>query len=142
MEQAVEEKAEQGETKDQGNAPAEGRRRGGENSNGHVQGSVVLGPRDRLEGKLIIESNLVVQGSVEGEVVTSGDVTIEASATVKARLECRNLSVRGNVEGDVQASRRLLVAGSGVLNGNVRVQKLQVEDGATLNGSISMGGGQ
>ena len=106
--------------------------------NSSVSGTVTLGPRDRLEGKLVCESDLVVQGYIEGEVITTGDVNVENSATVKAKLECRNLTVRGRVEGEVTAQRRLHLVGSGTVQGNVRVQKLQVEDGATFNGSISM----
>ena len=58
-------------------------KRPGENSSG---GTVTLGVDDRLEGKLIIRSDLVVLGSIDGEVITTGDVTVEASAVVKARL--------------------------------------------------------
>jgi len=71
-------------------------------------------------------------------VITTGDISVEASAVVKARLECRNLSVRGRVEGEVTAQQRLRLAGSGYLQGNLRVGKLHVEDGATFNGSIAM----
>lgn len=111
------------------------RRAASENSSG---GTVTLGAEDRLEGKLIIRSDLVVHGSVEGEVTTSGDITVENGAHVKARLECRNISIRGRVEGNVAASQRLRLAGSGYLQGEIRVAKLHVEDGATFNGSISM----
>lgn len=123
------------ETKEITAARAE-RRTGVENSS--AAGTVTLGPRDRLEGKLVCESDLVVQGYIEGEVTTTGDVRVEQSATVKAKLECRNLSVRGRVEGEVNAQKRLHLAGSGTVQGNVRVAKLQVEDGATFNGSITM----
>ena len=115
------------------------RRPAGENSS---PGTVALGADDRLEGKLIIRSDLVVHGTIEGEVITTGDITVEAGATVKARLECRNLSIRGRVEGDVNAQQRLRLAGSGYLQGSIRVAKLHVEDGATFNGSISMAGGE
>jgi cytoskeletal protein CcmA (bactofilin family) len=108
------------------------------NENSTAGGTVTLGARDRLEGKLIIESDLIVHGFVEGEVITTGDVSVEPNAMVKARLECRNLSVRGRVEGEVNAKKRLHLAGSGTVQGNVKVSKLQVEDGATFNGSISM----
>ena len=121
-------------------ARGERQRGGGDNSSGGASSVVTLGTEDRLEGKLIIKSDLVVQGTIEGEVITSGDITVEAPASVKARLECRNISVRGRVEGDVTAQQRLRLAGSGSLQGNVRVQKLSVEDGATFNGSISMSG--
>ena len=126
------------ETKDPMVLPKPDRQRVGENSSG---GTVTLGVDDRLEGKLIIRSDLVVHGTIEGEVITTGDVNVEASAVVKARLECRNLSIRGRVEGEVTAQQRLRLAGSGYLQGNLRVGKLHVEDGATFNGSIAMLGG-
>ncbi len=100
---------------------------------------VVLGPRDSLVGKLTIEGDLTVHGTVDGELQVSGDVDVEQSATVKAKLSGRNVSVRGNVTGDLSAKNRLLVSGSGIINGDVKVAKLQVEDGGTLNGNISMG---
>ena len=127
------------ETKDPLVLPKPDRQRLGENSSG---GTVTLGVDDRLEGKLIIRSDLVVLGSIEGEVITTGDVSVEASAVVKARLECRNLSIRGRVEGEVTAQQRLRLAGSGYLQGNLRVGKLHVEDGATFNGTIAMVSGE
>ena len=48
------------------------------------------------------------------------------------------MSVRGLVNGNVSARRRLLLGGSGRLNGAVRVGRLTVEDGATLNGNVAM----
>jgi cytoskeletal protein CcmA (bactofilin family) len=135
MDQTAEKMNASPETKDPLVLPKPDRQRLGENSSG---GTVTLGVDDRLEGKLIIRSDLVVLGSIEGEVITTGDVSVEASAVVKARLECRNLSIRGRVEGEVTAQQRLRLAGSGYLQGNLRVGKLHVEDGATFNGSIAM----
>ena len=50
-----------------------------------------------------------------------------------------SVAVQGNVAGAVTAKGRLSLTGSGTLNGDVRVSKLSVEDGATLNGNVSMG---
>lgn len=109
--------------------------------NGEFEGGnnqVRLGPRDSLVGKLTIAGDLHVQGSVEGELSASGDILVDPSANVKASLEGRNVTVNGQVQGNVTARKRLLLAGSGALNGDVRVARLAVEDGATLNGSVSM----
>ena len=135
MEQTAEKLNASSEAKEPVVTPKPDRQRGAENSSG---GTVTLGVDDSLEGKLIIRSDLVVLGSIDGEVITTGDVTVEAPAVVKARLECRNLSIRGRVEGEVTAQQRLRLAGTGYLQGNVRVGKLHVEDGATFNGSIAM----
>lgn len=102
---------------------------------------VSLGPRDILQGRLEIQGDLKVAGTVEGDLKVSGDVTIDATATVQAAVEGANVSIRGNVTGNVTAKRRLTLAGTGHLNGDVKVGRLTVEDGASLNGNVTMSSG-
>lgn len=99
---------------------------------------VSLGPRDVLQGRLEIQGDLRIAGNVEGDLKASGDVTIDATATIQAAIEGANVSVRGQVTGNVTARKRLTLGGSGRLNGDVRVSRLTVEDGATLNGNVTM----
>jgi cytoskeletal protein CcmA (bactofilin family) len=113
-----------------------GRGRRGE-SNSH--NSITLGPKDKLVGSLTFDGDLTVAGHAEGELHASGDVAVEGPATVKASIEGNNITVQGNVTGSVHARGRLSLSGSGTLHGDVRVAKLTVEDGATLNGNVSMG---
>jgi cytoskeletal protein CcmA (bactofilin family) len=99
---------------------------------------VSLGPRDVLQGRLDIQGDLRIGGNVEGELKASGDVTVDSGATIQASIEGANVSVRGNVTGNVTARRRLTLGGSGRLIGDVRVGRLTVEDGASLNGNVTM----
>ena len=99
---------------------------------------VSLGPRDILQGRLEIQGDLKIAGNVEGDLKASGDVTIESGATIQAAIEGANISVRGQVTGNVTARKRLTLGGSGHLQGDVRVGRLTVEDGATLNGNVTM----
>jgi len=99
---------------------------------------VSLGPRDILQGRLEIQGDLKVAGNVEGDLKASGDVTVDSGATIQAAIEGANVSVRGQVTGNVTARKRLTLGGSGRLNGDVRVSRLTVEDGATLNGNVVM----
>jgi cytoskeletal protein CcmA (bactofilin family) len=101
---------------------------------------VSLGPRDILQGRLEIQGDLKIAGNVEGDLKASGDVTIDSGATIQAAIEGANVSVRGQVTGNVTAKKRLTLGGSGHLNGDVRVSRLTVEDGATLNGNVTMSG--
>ncbi|HEY0830334.1 MAG TPA: polymer-forming cytoskeletal protein [Candidatus Dormibacteraeota bacterium] len=99
---------------------------------------VSLGPRDVLQGRLEIQGDLKIAGNVEGDLKASGDVTIDSGATIQAAIEGANVNVRGQVTGNVTARKRLTLGGSGHLNGDVRVSRLTVEDGATLNGNVTM----
>src|SRR5213596_3846803 len=99
---------------------------------------VSLGPRDILQGRLEIQGDLKIAGNVEGDLKASGDVTIDSGATIQAAVEGANIAVRGQVTGNVTARKRLTLGGSGRLNGDVKVGRLTVEDGATLNGNVTM----
>lgn len=105
-------------------------------------GPLVLGPTDSLKGTLRTESGVTIHGDVEGEILASGDVIVESTATVIATLEGRNIDIRGQVRGNVTSTRRLSLSGSGTLQGDASAARLVVQDGATLNGSISMSGGK
>ena len=128
MENVVEDSMAQGEkTADQ----ASSTQNGGNNV-------VSLGPRDVLQGRLEIQGDLKIAGNVEGDLKASGDVTIDSGANIQAAIEGGNVNVRGQVTGNVTAKKRLTLGGSGRLNGDVRVSRLTVEDGATLNGNVTM----
>ena len=99
---------------------------------------VSLGPRDILQGRLEIQGDIKIAGNVEGDLKASGDVTVDSTATIQAAIEGANVNVRGQVTGNVTARRRLTLGGSGRLNGDVKVSRLTVEDGATLNGNVTM----
>ena len=107
----------------------------GQNGGNNV---VSLGPRDILQGRLEIQGDLKIAGNVEGDLKASGDITIDSGATIQAAIEGANINVRGQVTGNVTAKKRLTLGGSGHLSGDVRVGRLTVEDGATLNGNVTM----
>ena len=113
-----------------------GRGKRGDNSSSN---SITLGSKDRLIGSLTFDGDLTVSGTVEGELHATGDVSLENGSKIKATVEGNNVSVQGHVTGSVTARGRLSLSGSGTLHGDVRVSKLTVEDGATLNGNVSMG---
>ena len=114
-------------------APARGHR---QRDHGEATNIVVIGPRDSLIGKLTVEGEVRIQGLLEGELHATGDVIVEGTAN--ASIEAPTVTVRGQVSGDVDARTRLNLTGTGALSGNVKVGRLSVEEGATLNGTVTM----
>ncbi len=99
-----------------------------------------LGPQDVLEGKLTYDGSLRVEGRVEGELHLTGDIEVASGAVVRASIEASDVAVEGDVQGPVIARTRLILRGSGQLAGDVHVARIQVGDGASLNGHVRMGG--
>ena len=103
------------------------------------QNRFTLGQSDSLEGRLIYAGSISVQGRVEGELRIGGNVDVATGATVKALIDGTSVTVRGDVEGPVTAREKVLVGKSATLNGDVKAKRLQIEDGASLNGHVRTG---
>ncbi len=97
-----------------------------------------LGPNSTLEGKLIVEGDLVVHGRVSGELHSAGVLRVESGAQVEAVLAAERVSIRGDVTGNVTAAGGLALRDPGSLNGDVEAGALTVEEGALLNGRVIM----
>jgi len=99
-----------------------------------------LGPNDSIEGKLTYGGSMAVEGGrAEGEFRLGGNVDIGAGSVVKALLEASNVTIKGELEGKLTARDKLTLGKNAKLNGDVQVRRLQIEDGASLNGYVRMG---
>jgi cytoskeletal protein CcmA (bactofilin family) len=98
-----------------------------------------MGPNDILEGKLTYDGHVHVDGRAEGELRVSGNIEVASGAKVKALLEASNVTIKGDVEGTLNARDKLVLGKNGKLSGDVSVRRLQIEDGASLNGHVRMG---
>jgi len=120
-------------------APAETSEDGVVESRREAQNKFTLGPGDSLEGKLIYSGSVKVQGRAEGEFRVGGNFEVGAGASVKALIDGTNVTIRGDAEGTLTARDKLTLGKSGKFNGDVTVKRLQIEDGASLNGHVRMG---
>jgi cytoskeletal protein CcmA (bactofilin family) len=98
-----------------------------------------MGPGDILEGKLVYDGSIHADGKVEGEIRVTGNIDVASGATVKAFLEGSNVTLKGQVEGAVNARDKLTLGRNSQLSGDIQVRRLQIDDGATLNGHVRMG---
>lgn len=94
-----------------------------------------------IKGDLTGEEDLVVEGKVEGKIdLPQNELTIGANGNVKAELHAKTVLVIGRVAGNVSASEKVEVQATGVVDGDVQAPRLIIQEGAVVNGSISMEG--
>jgi cytoskeletal protein CcmA (bactofilin family) len=104
------------------------------------QQKFTLGPNDSLEGKLTYGGSMNIDGGhAEGEFRVGGNMEIGNGSVVKALIEASNVTIKGVVEGKLTARDKLTLGKAAKLNGDVQVRRLQIEDGASLNGYVRMG---
>jgi len=103
------------------------------------QRKFTMGPNDSLEGKLVYDGHVHVDGRAEGEFRVTGNLDVAQGATARILIEAANVTVKGQVEGAVTARDKLTLGKNARLSGDIVVRRLQIEDGASLNGHVRMG---
>ncbi len=97
-----------------------------------------LGDDTEFQGLLTFEGTVRIDGIFKGEIRTKDNLIIGESATVQAEVNVGTIMVQGRMEGNVIATSKLHITSKGRLTGNVTTPALHIEDGAILEGSISM----
>jgi cytoskeletal protein CcmA (bactofilin family) len=103
------------------------------------QRKFTMGPNDSLEGKLVYDGSVHVDGRAEGEIKITGNLDVAQGATARISIEAANVNVKGQVEGAVNVRDKLTLGKNARLSGDIVVRRLQIEDGASLNGHVRMG---
>ncbi|MCA9505371.1 MAG: polymer-forming cytoskeletal protein [Spirochaetaceae bacterium] len=95
-----------------------------------------------FKGELTGDEDLEIEGQVDGNVnLTNHQLTIGANGRLKAEVMAKSIIVIGQVKGNLTATERIEIQATGVVEGDVRAPRLNVQEGAVLNGNIDMSAG-
>lgn|SRR5262245_12512741 len=92
-----------------------------------------------IKGEVTGAESLYVDGRIEGTItLTDNRVTIGRNGNVAANISAREVVIMGKVTGNIQCSDRVDIRSEGSLTGDVVTQRISVEDGAVLKGSVQV----
>ncbi|GAB4173910.1 MAG: hypothetical protein Kow00108_08770 [Calditrichia bacterium] len=100
-----------------------------------------IGKGTYVEGQIVAESNLRIDGKVKGKVVTKNLLTIGANGEVDGEVEAKDAIVGGLVKGKVKISNKLELEAKAKVIGDVETQILVIEQGAVFHGNSIMQSG-
>ncbi len=124
------------ETRPQGNDSTTGRTAG---AHGGKKNMATIGQSIVFKGELTGDEDLEIEGQVEGNVrLANNTLTIGASGRLTAQVVAKAIIVIGRVKGNLTATERIEIQATGVVEGDVKAPKLNVQEGAVLNGGIDM----
>ena len=92
----------------------------------------------KIIGTVVTDSDFRVDGTVEGDVQSSGKVVIGEQGHIKGTIICQNAEIMGCLEGKIETKHTLALRATGNIKGEVTTQTLIVEPNAIFNGSCSM----
>jgi cytoskeletal protein CcmA (bactofilin family) len=94
----------------------------------------------RIKGEIIGKEDLFVDGALEGKLdLGNASCTVGPNGKVKADISAREVVVRGHVDGKVEGTERVQLWNTGRVTGEVRTERLAIEDGAILRGKVEAG---
>ncbi|MBW1712177.1 MAG: polymer-forming cytoskeletal protein, partial [Deltaproteobacteria bacterium] len=99
----------------------------------------VIGRSIIIKGEVSGQEDLIVEGTIEGRIqLDNQHVTIGPSGQVQAEVKARMVTIEGEVTGNIQAGERVIITQKGSLSGDIQADRLSVEDGAFLKGTVSL----
>lgn len=99
----------------------------------------VLGANSVIEGKLSSKGNVRLDGQFSGTLEINGNVLVGETARIHADIDARNISIAGAVRGNVSGNKVQLLR-TGRIWGDIKARALTTEEGAFIDGKITMTG--
>ncbi len=103
------------------------------------RGQAVLGKSVMVKGQIFSREDLTIDGEVEGTVeLQENRLTIGPNGRVQATVKAREIVVLGTIHGNVEAAEKIDIRKEAKLVGDIKTQRIVIEDGAYFKGSIDI----
>ena len=99
----------------------------------------IIGPGMKIVGDCDTDGTVRIEGSVEGNIRAGKAVVLGKDGVVKGEITTQDAVISGSVTGVLRAESRLEVQSTSRIQGEVMAGRMQLEEGAVLNGSVQMG---
>lgn len=105
---------------------------------GVAGGETVIGAGVRIKGTLTSESDITIDGRLDGEIKAAGTVHIGVNGVIRSDITATNVNVEGQLKGNVEASGETTIASTAKVTGNIATSMISIESGALFIGKVTM----
>jgi len=98
----------------------------------------VVGPDTQFIGTLSTQGSLRIDGILDGEIHSQGEIHIGEHGRVKGNILGKRVVVSGEVVGNIEAINGLEISRSGRVYGDISGGRLLIEEGAVYKGKVNM----
>ena len=104
-----------------------------------VASSAVIGKSVVIKGQIYSREDLVIDGEVEGSVeANENKIVVGPNGRVNAGVKAREVVVHGSIRGNVEAGEKIDIRREAKLVGDIKTQRIVIEDGAYFKGSVDI----
>ena len=99
----------------------------------------IIGPGMQVIGECQTDGTIRIEGTVQGTVRAGKAVVVGKDGVVDGDIFTQDAVISGKVNGTLVAESRLELQATCRIDGEVRARRMQLEEGAILNGTVQMG---
>lgn len=100
--------------------------------------TLVVGRGIALQGTVADAERLVVEGTVESQMIQAAELFVAGSGVFKGEVEVEDAEIAGAFDGTITARGSLIIRATGKISGMARCRKLSVEEGGQVSGKMEM----
>ncbi|MGG5886868.1 bactofilin family protein [Falsiroseomonas sp. HC035] len=100
--------------------------------------TLVVGRGISLQGTVADAERLVVEGTVESQMIQATELSISQTGVFKGEVQVEDAEIAGTFDGTLTARGQLVIRGTGRVIGVARCRRLMVEDGGQISGKMEM----
>ena len=100
--------------------------------------TLVVGRGISLQGTVADAERLVVEGTVESQMIHAAELFVAGSGVFKGEVEVEDAEIAGAFDGTITARGSLIIRTTGRISGVARCRKLSVEEGGQVSGKMEM----
>jgi len=102
--------------------------------------NTILGKGTKFEGKISVQHSLRVDGRFEGDIDTTDTLVIGKEGEVIGNTKVKDLVIGGKLNGTVVAQGKIVLESKSEFRGEMKTNKLVIDEGAIFEGKCSMSG--
>jgi cytoskeletal protein CcmA (bactofilin family) len=102
-------------------------------------GMTLIAEEAFFHGTLAAKGSLRVEGSFEGDIADAVDVEVGAKGRIRGNVAAETVVVAGEIVGNVVAAGFVELLSTARLTGDLRAQRIKIDEGAFFEGVCAMG---
>ncbi|OYT11246.1 MAG: cell shape determination protein CcmA [Bacteroidetes bacterium 4572_112] len=91
-----------------------------------------------IHGEIETKGDIRIDGTVVGTLNIHGKLVLGNSGKIEGEIKCKNAEVMGTIEGEINVSELLSLKESSSMKGDIITNKISIEPGAKISGTINM----
>jgi cytoskeletal protein CcmA (bactofilin family) len=91
-----------------------------------------------IKGTMSFQKLIRIDGSFEGELLSSGKLIVGPTGSVKANINLDEAFISGKFTGDITVKTRLVLRGRAEIRGDITAPLLSVDEGVSIIGILNV----